>query len=358
MFYYKSIKQKNNSYREKLITIQAGCKGLEGAFYEELVQSTIETFGKEFVSISSINRKKSYLNQVLLSADLRKSKYVLLDPRTLNSNLLVGIMQAFFSSFYYSVNSIKPIVFLTDASVVKWRLMSLIWTSTEGICVMLMDPLQLGRLFPHKRVYGPIFIPISVKRRNFSNIQPAPSKLIDKPKFGFQGTIYPERKVFLEKFQSSCDSLGVHFCVQEKNSQSSNEDYWQFIRDHDVVITSTIQTNVENNLVDHLEINQLVFRVSEVIAAGRLLISTPVVGIDKFFLPGIDFIEIKDVEEVFGSCKSAIFDLANRQNSVATHAKNTYEGLIRNKCFWRMLEIVEVGPCTREFCGCVKTLIR
>lgn len=352
ILFTKKILRKMESRTGNQVSIQAGSKGLEGAFYAELVQSAIETLGDTTVNIDSINREKSYLNQVFKNSKVKNSKYIILDPRTLHSNLFVGILQAFFSSYIYKMNAIKPIVILTDASVVKWRLMSLVWTSAEGICLMLMEPQQLKNVFPHNRTYGPIFIPISKKRRSISNPLLTSSVVITEPKFGFQGTIYPERKKFLDKFQLACESLEVHFCIQEKNEKSTNDEYWKFIDDHDVVITSTMQTNIENNFADHLNVNQLVFRISEVISTGTLLISTPVSGMEKFFKPDVDFIQVEEIEDVMDSCKVAIANVKNQKNSIASNAKKNYEELIENKCFWRMLEIEEVGECKREICTC------
>jgi len=337
--------------RAGFLTIQAGSEGLKGAFYEELINSAKETFGYEKVQINSINRTHSYLFQTLRTIRYQKCKYILLDPRTLHSNAVFGIVQAFISSLIISKNSIKPIVFLTDASVVKWRLMSIIWTASDGICLMLMKPEKLKNLFPHARSYGPIFVPISEKRRNeLSTFIGSDKKEL---RFGFQGSLYPERQNYLDEIEKCCSELKVHFCIHEKNQGAGNESYWKFISDHDVIVTTTLQTNLDNNLVDNINENQMVFRISEVIASGKILMTTPVEGIEKFFIADKDFIEIENIDAVMESCKLAITKISDSKESVGGQAKEKYEKLIENKCFWRLAGIQEVGECQRDKCACL-----
>lgn len=347
-----SIRKDSNSKFSNLLTIQAGIKGLEGVFLEELVASAIQDFGAGQVRTQPINRDRSYLIQLISFFKLQNPKYLILDPRTLSSNGIVGVIQSILSCLLFSLRGITPIVFLTDASIIKWRIESIVWTSRYGKCVMLIPPSTLGKLFPHNRTYGPIFMPITFKTID-TGLKNSDRRTSLKPKIGFSGTIYPERAEYLEAIVSSSKKLGVEVNIQEKTLSIKNEDYWRFLNDHEIIFTTTVQTNIENNLVDNLEVNQMVFRISEAISLGKILITTPVLGLDTFFKRNYDFIEIGTSESLFTECKNAINKAINLSMSRGTKDNDSYQYLIRNKCFWRILGINEVDICYKPKCNCL-----
>lgn len=344
-------KQNFNKF-SNLLTIQAGLKGLEGVFLEELVASSIQDFGSDNVRTQAINRNKSYLTQLVVFLKLESPKYIILDPRTLSSNGLVGLFQSIISSLFFSMKNITPIVFLTDASIIKWRIESVVWTSNNGKCVMLIPPSILGMLFPHNRTYGPIFMPISIKTIN-TTISSTRRPIQFPPKIGFSGTIYPERANYLKKLVDCSEKLNVKVNIKEKDTTFKNEDYWKFLNDHEIIFTTTIQTNIENNLVDNLGINQMVFRISEALALGKILITTPAHGLDMFFKRNYDFIEIGDKDSSSKECEIAVNKAINLHEVRQPQDNGSYLNLITNKCFWRILGISEVDICCQSKCRCL-----
>ena len=351
MLFGAPIRKDSNYKFSNLLTIQAGVKGLDGVFLEELVASAIQDFGANQVRIQPINRDKSYLVQVLSFFKFQNPKYLILDPRTLSSYGLVGVIQSIVSCMLFSLRGITPIVFLTDASIIKWRIESIVWTSRYGKCVMLIPPSTLGGLFPHNRTYGPIFMPITFKTID-NALKSLKRQTSLKPKIGFSGTIYPERAKYLEEIVSASKKLGVEVNIQEKNLSIKNEDYWEFLNDHEIIFTTTVQTNIENNLVDNLQVNQMVFRISEAISLGKILITTRVLGLDTFFKRNYDFIEIGAAKSLSIECENAVNKAINLSNSRRAKDNDSYINLIKNKCFWRILGVNEVDICDKPKCSC------
>jgi hypothetical protein len=217
---------------------------------------------------------------------------------------------------------------------------------------MLIPPSILGKLFPHNRTFGPIFMPITFKTIDTAlQSSDRPTQL--KPKIGFSGTVYPERAKYLDEIVSSSKKLDIEVNIQEKNLSIKNEDYWKFLNDHEIIFTTTVQTNVENNLVDNLEVNQMVFRISEALSLGKILITTPVLGLDVYFKRNYDFIEIGARDLLSVECERAINKAINLSMNRRAKDNESYLYLIENKCFWRLSGINEVGTCYKSKCNCL-----
>jgi hypothetical protein len=215
-----------------------------------------------------------------------------------------------------------------------------------------MNPLSLGKLYPHERIYGPIFIPISLEtiHKNMPFETNADNK---KPKVGFKGTLYPERSYYLEALKICANELDLQITTEGKKFVESNESYWDFINQHDIIFTTTVQTNINKEWVDNLNVNQMVFRISEAIALGKVLVTTKINGLDKFFVRNIDFIEIDDSIEIKLALTSAL-----EKATITLHSKNnsnrSFLKLVENRCFWRISGIKEVGICSKTECGCLR----
>lgn len=334
------------------ITIQAGKKGLEGVFFVELIASAEQDFGQGLVQVHSIDKSRSYIRQVFNNLRNNKPKYLILDPRTLSPNGLKGILQSMMTALLIEFKGITPIVFLTDASVIKYRIESIAWTARRGKCVMLMDPRRLGILLPHKRTYGPIFIPISAKTINVWRKSSKRSKS-DSLKIGFKGTIYPERAKYLKELMDCSVSQDIIVKIEDKDHSDRMQDYWKFLSEQDVIFTTTVQTNIEGNYVDNIQINQLVFRISEAIALGKIVITTPVIGLDKFFKRDLDFIEIENKGELQMTVKKSVLSASKVLKQERVNLDTSFNDLMNNKCFWRILGVQKFGRCNRIICKCL-----
>jgi hypothetical protein len=97
----------------------------------------------------------------------------------------------------------------------------------------------------------------------------------------------------------------------------------------------------------------MVFRISEAIALGKVLVTTKINGLDKFFVRNIDFIEIDDSIEIKLALTSAL-----EKATITLHSKNnsnrSFLKLVENRCFWRISGIKEVGICSKTECGCLR----
>ena len=172
-------------------------------------------------------------------------------------------------------------------------------------------------------------------------------------KIGFKGSIYPEREKYIKELLNCCNNLNIKVTIEDKNFNGDNDGYWEFMYKHDIIFTTTNQTNIDKNWVDNLNINQLVFRISEALSLGKVLVTTSVDGLEKFFEPEYDFIELKEdlgLEKAFEiSIKESLKLAIMKQSGVS----DNYAKLIKNKCFWRILDMPEVGHCYESNCRCL-----
>jgi len=326
------------------VLLEAGTVGWESVFYSELRESLQDYTTAETIEISQIDRDRAYLPQVIRKLNSEKPTHFCIDPRTGSQKSFRALCESFVLVAILGFLKINPIVILTDASIRRWRIQSIILTANIGVIVTFLEVKGMGGLFTHKRVIGPIVMPISEKRLSYlderNKIQEK-NGATDNSVF-FIGSLYPKRSDFFEVLNQELQNINSKMQVvfENKSAKVSAEDYWNRISSSKFLITTTFQQ--ENSLfkMDRIDLNQMVFRISEVLAAGKLLFCTDVPGIEEFFQKGIHFVNFTTPEEAARKIDyySLHVDLAQR---IATNGRDKIGELISKKEFWKAIDLMQ-----------------
>ena len=284
--------------REPLLAVEAGRVGWTLIEYEELLATAIEYLGPSGVLKVSIEDRKQYLGEIYRI--LRKSDitHFVYDPRTGSQTWGSGIFQAFAIVAMFSWFKIIPIARLSDVAERKWRFQCAIVTAGSGTCTTCMEPFYLKWYFPHKRLVGPMLMALShSKVLQLRQLQSTKLHIAINPVI-FTGAMYEPRTTVLLAIQNGLRSKGLDLALQARNigdQRDSNEAYWNRLVDAEIVVTTA--DHVIGHGAESIDIPHLVYRYSEVLAAGSLLVAPMVPGIEMYFRPGVDFVDFSSTAE-------------------------------------------------------------
>ena len=327
--------------KETKILVESGVLGWESVFYSELQMSLQEYIDHESIEISAIDRNENYLRQVRKKFKAEKPTHYCFDPRTGGQNTFQALLQSIILSFRLGYYKVTPIVLLTDASIRNWRIQSLILTGRCGVIITFLDPKSMGHLFTHKRVIGPMFMPISQKRLNRLDMrnQDLTNRNAFQDEIFFLGSLYPTRVTFFENLNLELLRLDskAKILVESKSVKIDNEEYWNRISNFESLITTGFQFPNARYKMDRLELNQMVFRISEALAARKLLFCTNVTGMDNYFIDGTHFVGF-DTLEVAASKIDFYSKNPHLGREIAENGRKRFEELMLNKTFWTSID--------------------
>ena len=323
------------------LMIEAGHIGWTSVFYTELRGSAADYVGQDKVVKSSIDRTKSYLWQSIVNLIKARPTHFLFDPRTGSQQVFTAMIQAFVLAIVLSFLRVTPIVILTDASVRQWRYQVFLITARRGVIITFLEPIEMGCLIPHHRIIGPMFMPISISTlTHIENMRKSVNTKMDS-RFNvhFLGSLYSKRIVFFETLQSELRTNGskASIDIEGKSDDIGPYAYWEKMVQSDSVITTTFQERDPRYVQDLLEIDQLVFRVSESLAAGCLLFSSIAPGMEKYFMPNMDFVAYQGVVDLANKIDIYSQDI-QAANMIASHGHATYRDLILAGEFWKQID--------------------
>ncbi|MDI1290213.1 MAG: glycosyltransferase, partial [bacterium] len=229
-----------------------------------------------------------------------------------------------------------PVVVLTDASLRRHRLQAAVLTAFSGVVVTFMSSQIAGSMFPHRRILGPMPMPVSATRLRWLEELRAQVPVDATPTVSFIGGAYLPRSVFLDRLASALEGSGVEVAIHANKYETSNDDYWRVLATSDIIITTTMQGMPRADM-DWIWVQQLVFRFSEALSAGAVLVSSTVVDGDRFFVPGSDFatfISVADAREVLVRLTS---DSGERER-LRAHGHATAQRLALDHTYWRVID--------------------
>lgn len=319
------------------VLIEVGNNGWKAVFFEELRDSLSDYLSHEKVACSSIDRDKNYLRQALFALGRERPTHYCFDPRTGPQNSFRSLINTSILMFCLGFWNITPIVILADASVRLWRYQAFLLTGSSGVVITFLDTQSMGALFPHKRIIGPSFMPISLKRLASLDHQ---NEVVCQDNFGFTkvyflGSLYSERKTFLNNLESELIARGskVQLIIEEKSSDISSENYWKNITSHNCLITTTFQYHSSNYPTDRVYIDQMVFRISETLAAGKLLFCSNVPGMNKYFLEDDHFVSYRSSSEAASKIQY-YSEHPTEAHKIALNGRKRYRELVEESTFW------------------------
>lgn len=318
------------------VSIESGIVGWTHVYFEELHGSAADFFGVDAVTKQVIDRDTDYLPQFKANQQRDKPDLVIIDVRTPTQNWRAALIETFRMSQFMLRRGITPLVVLTDAYYRRHRWQAAVLTAYRGNVVTFSAKKIVCKIFPHDRLTGPLFMPISASRLQWLEEQKSKRFSERNPngqlKISFIGSMYSPREEFLSVVKDRLAGYGIDVEINGDKAGTSNDQYWDTIINADIILTTTLQ-GPERKYLDWVWVRQAVFRYSETLAAGTTLVAGPVDGGFPYFTVGHDFVEFESVDE----CVESIVQLVqNRRlcHEIALQGHATVGDYVKTGRFW------------------------
>lgn len=321
------------------ISIESGKIGWTQVFFEELVATARDYVGADRVCQHVIDREQPYLPQLRANLDRDRPSHVILDVRTPGQSWPKTLRESFAASWSVLNRGMIPVVIMTDAFFRRQRLHAAVLSAHRGVVVTWASADIVRQIFPHRRLIGPHIMPISRARLDWLEELAAERRQRGDANgrvVRFIGHVYSPRKDFLEAVSTRLEPRGISVRVDGDKAGTSNDAYWRALVDSDVVVTTTLQ-GPDRSFMDWIWVQQAVFRFLESMAAGAALVASEVPGIERYFVPGTEFIEFMAVDEAVEAINSLVND-ADRREMVISHGHAKAAALIRSDAFWTVID--------------------
>ena len=318
------------------VAIESGIIGWTHVYFEELLASAQEYFGQDAVIQHTIDRDRPYLSQMRRNVMRDRPSHVVCDVRTPGQSWPSSIRQAIGASWFLVARGITPVVVLTDAFYRRQRWHAAVLTAFGGVVVTFANDKIVDPIFPHRRIIGPLPMPISVGRLEWLAAEREARVTPGEPRVQFIGSVYPPRDRFLDHVGERLEAQGIHLQVNRDKSATSNEEYWMTLVNSDVVLTTTLQ-GPPRPYMDWIWIQQAVFRYAESTSAGAALVAGPVDGGFDYYVNGVDFLQFHSVDEAV----AAVADLVHspeQMRQIAASGVATSTRIIREHEFWKRID--------------------
>ncbi|MES3032819.1 MAG: glycosyltransferase [Gemmatimonadota bacterium] len=281
--------------RPPLLCVEGGPAGWEIIELIELAASASEYLGADHVRRVVVPSRDVYLDTVRAAiADGRVTHY-LYDPRTGAQESPAALWEAFHVGLMTARAGVIPIGWLTDLPIRRWRLQVAIATAASGVTVTLMAAAQVARVFPHRRLSGPVMMPLSEATLATLEARREQAREVSAPRAVFTGSLYEPRTTALFAIRDGLRAQGLELEILSRElggPRVPNEVYWHRLVDADIVVTTADQ--VFGDGIDDTGLPHLIYRYSEALAAGALLIAPAVPAIERYFVPGEHFVHFDD----------------------------------------------------------------
>lgn len=279
------------------LVIESGERGWELIEYQEIYESAREYLGNERVSKNIVTDRRRYLKTMRTCVKTARPTHYFYDPRTGSQKPLHGFCEAMCAAILFQWYGVVPIAWLTDLPVKAWRRQCIVLTARSGIIVTLMASAQIGRFIPHGRLTGPSLMAISNAR--ISELESWRADRSERISSAiFSGSLYEPRETILIEIQDRLRAQGLDLKIYGRSlgdERMSNSKYWERLSNADIVVTTADQ--IEGPQIDPVGLPHLIFRYSETLATGSLLVAQEVPGIRRYFLPGAHFVSYETPEE-------------------------------------------------------------
>ena len=332
---------KRSAHQSLKMGIEAGTNGWRSIYFEELSTSAKEYFGDKQVSCIEIVKEVNRIEQLKNSLDENKVTHLIYDPRTNNWSAPQALFEALKINIVCYLRGIKVLATLTDPSLTLWRLQSAIVTKNLGRTFTPMDVSNLGFLRLGMKIDGPFIMPVS--KKTLTLIQSQNKKMVLQSSnfecIKFRGTLYPTRLRFYEDANTNLKYLNSKISIDAKNKSEfdvSSEAYWLGLAENRICITTTFQYVYGNYHTSRSDINQMVFRISESLAARNLLFVEKFPGSNKYFTPGEHFVEFSTSNDLAEKLVYFANNLDEAERILSLGHERMSE-IILNSTFWKEL---------------------
>lgn len=341
LYFIKKFKFSSNR-QHVILAIEAGANGWKSIEYQELYNSAKEYLGDSRIKKLVLNTHETRLNQIKnFLKNNSNITHFLIDPRSSEYVEKMNIARVIVYSIGVLIllrkKEITPIVYLTDASHRVWRMQAAIMSCKSGVVATFISTKNLKEFIPHDRFSGPSIMPFSNKTLkelvNLKLVLSNTSKIDNLVKFA--GSVYEPRAQFLTELKKL---LGDKFVIVARELGSQREPdniYWKHLCSARIIITTADQKT--DDFRDRPELKQLVYRYTEVLASQTLLLAPHVPGIERYFIPGEDFVEYRDLNDAY---VKALYYLehVDEAKEIASQGHSKMRNMIERSFFWQQID--------------------
>jgi hypothetical protein len=335
---YSVLFLKNNVNEKTNLILSAGARGWESLEFKELYLSACEYLGSDKVYKHIVVDSEKYYEVVKQTLKYIKCTHFMYDPRTGNQGLIKGTWDAIKISYLLVRYNITPIILSTDLSIRAWRIKSSLVSVISGIVICFVSPQKIHPIFPHRRLYGPFLMPLSVNTFKSLSLLKTTSNNNSKKQAIFIGSLYEPRTTMLNQIKEGLIKKGFDLDIRGRvlgGPRKPDSEYWATMVNSDIVFTTADQISLPE--IDWSWVQNLVYRYIEVLASGSLLIAPEVPGVDRYFKAGEHFISFTNVEDAINKIAYYLENKKER-DLVAFHGNVRAKSLIESRIFWTLID--------------------
>jgi len=332
------VKRRPVSDKPSILCIEAGSEGWEIIEYKELYTSACDYLGSGQVHKVVINRDKNYLEQLKQAVTDFSPTHYLYSPRTGSQNWIIGLYQSFRISILFHWYNIIPIASLTDLPVRVWRAQCAVITARKGLVVSLMAPKDVQPIFPHKRLIGPNLMPFSEATMDHLNELSANKTQGVMPTAVFAGSLYEPRTSLLNKISGDLTPMGFTLEIKGRGMEKKrgpDSEYWQTLINASLVITTAEQQ--EESCRDWNWLPHFIYRYTEVLVCGSLLVAPDIPGIRRYYTPGVHFAAFSSPSQAVDTIAYYLNNEALREK-IAAQGKAKAQALVLSHTYWACVD--------------------
>lgn len=331
------LKRTRNNFDTNLI-LSAGHRGWESIEFKELYATACEYLNSERVYKHVVIDSSRYYEDIKNTLKSKKCSHFMYDPRTGNQDLLKGTWEAIKISFLLAKYDITPIVLSTDLSIRIWRIKSSLVSALSGIVICFVSPQKIHPIFPHKRLFGPYLMPLSIETFNKLNLLKTEKVDSDIRQAIFIGSLYEPRTTMLNQIKASLIEKGFDLDIRGRvlgDIRKPDDEYWAAMVNADIIFTTSDQIDLPE--LDWKWVQNLVYRYVEVLSSGALLVAQDVPGVYKYFQPGMHFVSFNDTQDAIRKIE---FYLENEfeRSKIAKQGNLKARNLIESRIFWTLID--------------------
>lgn len=320
---------------EPRLCIESGAIGFDLIEVKEVEQSAREFFGPNGVVRNKVENRTRYLRAARTTLRMGGLTHYWVDPRSGHQSFMRAIGQSVGLALLLAHHGVRPIVWLTDVPVRRWRLQAEILSAGSGVCFVFVAPERSEIRLCGARFVGPVVLPLSEATLNRLEAMKAGLTPSSPPRAVFAGSLYEPRASLLESVRSRLAHEGWTLEIIGRaagGSRFPDEEYWRALLEADVIVTTAMQVGgrgIDTTLQPHL-----IYRYAEALACRTALVAPHVPGADAVLESGVHYLDFESEEECV-DIVVRLLESAELRAEVAQVGHERIRKLLAGSAFWR-----------------------
>lgn len=287
---------------EPRLCIESGAMGFDLLEVKEVEQSAREFFGPDNVQRNKVEDRTRYLRAAHTALRTGGLTHYWVDPRSGHQSFFRAIGQSIGLALLLAHYGVRPIVWLTDVPVRRWRLQAEILSASSGVCFVLVAPERSEIRLCGARFVGPVVLPLSEATLNRLAVMKADlsSSSSSPPRAVFAGSLYEPRTSSLERVRSQLAYEGWTLEIIGRaagGERRPEEEYWRNLLEADVIVTTAMPVAVGTIGSDSTLQPHLIYRYAEALACRTALVAPHVPGADDVLESGVHYLDFESEAE-------------------------------------------------------------